>query len=459
MAAAHANAASTDVLASAKRGDLAALAAASDEALRAVDAFGSNALHWAAGRGRLACVRHLVEDRGMEASARAEPKRPRDAPTTRGRTALHYAARNGHLAVVEYLVARPGVDADARAEGGVSPAQLACWRNEFAVVRRLVDGAGVDVAQKNAAGCGFAHWLACAPRDRGDLLPLATWLTARLGADALAAEANGHGHTCLHKAAFAGHAELSAYLVSCGRGVFVFRVDGVTRHAIDALWGRVNGVKRLTSRRLGADDGVVDETGGRPSDEADAAGHGKLRDFLRLRADRGKAAQSRAALGLAPEGALDAAAVRDAFREVALATHPDRAAGGGDDAFRAARAAHDYLQGVPEDYSRATRRLPILVEALGPTPGDPRVHIFAAQVVAAILEHGDGGLSLAHLPKKFRLLWRTDFSDAAAAAGLPQRGVKRVLWRVKYAVRLGKGEAPLAFSRVRCAEVRARIES
>ena len=59
------------------------------------------------------------------------------------------------------------VVADARAEGGVSPAQLACWRNEFAVVERLV-AAGVDVSQKNDAGCGFAHWLACAPRDAGE---------------------------------------------------------------------------------------------------------------------------------------------------------------------------------------------------------------------------------------------------------------------------------------------------
>ena len=209
-------------LTAAKTGDLAALAAASDQNLRAVDAYGSNALHWAAGRGHLALVRHLVADRGMDASFPAHPPRRRDAPTTRGRTALHYAARNGHLAVVDYLITLPDVDADARAEGGVSPAQLACWRNEFDVVKRLV-AAGVDVAQKNDAGCGFAHWLACAPRDAGDLRPLAAWLAARLGPAALAVEPNGHGHTCLHKAAFAGHFDLCAYLVSCSFcGVLLF---------------------------------------------------------------------------------------------------------------------------------------------------------------------------------------------------------------------------------------------
>ena len=100
--AAHADAASADAIAAtpaddaassadaiaatltaAKTGDLAALAAASDQNLRAVDAYGSNALHWAAGRGHLALVRHLVADRGMDASFPANPPRRRDASRSR----------------------------------------------------------------------------------------------------------------------------------------------------------------------------------------------------------------------------------------------------------------------------------------------------------------------------------------------------------------------------------------
>ena len=70
-------------LTAAKTGDLAALAAASNKTLRAVDAYGSNALHWAAGRGHLALVRHLVEERRMDASfpskSAAAPRRADDA--------------------------------------------------------------------------------------------------------------------------------------------------------------------------------------------------------------------------------------------------------------------------------------------------------------------------------------------------------------------------------------------
>ena len=55
----------------------------------------------------------------------------------------------------------------------------------------------------------------------------------------------------------------------------------------------------------------------------------------------------------------------------------------------------------------------------------------------------------AHLPKKFKLLWRRELLPSAAAAGLPaHRGLKRVLWSLKFAVRV-KGDRAFARSNVK----------
>ena len=122
-------------------------------------------------------------------------------------------------------------------------------------------------------------------------------------------------------------------------------VDDATRRAIDAMHTQA----RRRRRRPGRGQG------GRASDDADAAGHAELRDFLRRHADRAKDKASRTALGLPAAGALDAGHVRDAFREKALATHPDRAVSD-DAAFVAARAARDCLSGAVDEDASVTRR-------------------------------------------------------------------------------------------------------
>ena len=56
-----------------------------------MDRFGSNALHWAAGRGRLAAVTYLIAARGMDPARPAVPGTKGEAPTTLGPTPLHFA--------------------------------------------------------------------------------------------------------------------------------------------------------------------------------------------------------------------------------------------------------------------------------------------------------------------------------------------------------------------------------
>jgi hypothetical protein len=65
------------------------------------DKYGGTALHWAAGKGRVAVVEALLR-------ANADPQARLSKGGGRGRTPLHYAARNGHLQVLRCLASGPG---------------------------------------------------------------------------------------------------------------------------------------------------------------------------------------------------------------------------------------------------------------------------------------------------------------------------------------------------------------
>ena len=193
----------------AAEGNLAALRALPLAALRELDAYGSQAIHWAASCGQLETLAWLVETAGEDpesvglTTARAKKRRP-----------LHWAARNGRLACVQYLVESARVDPDPRDRQSVSPFQLAVWQNEFAVAKYLVEEAGVDVTQLNSFDCGAQHWLGTAPRERAGvdgeaLLPLAAWLKEK-GCDMHAAQRQGHKP--LHKAAWGGQMALCKWL-------------------------------------------------------------------------------------------------------------------------------------------------------------------------------------------------------------------------------------------------------
>eukprot|EP00439_Symbiodinium_sp_Y106_P070102 s520_g12.t1 len=163
-----------------------------------------------AGNGHLHVLRLLAQWAAETVSA-LEPL------TWNQRTPFHYAARNGQLEVCWWLL-ESRCDAQRPARDEVSPLQLAVWQNHLTTSQWFVQEAGADALQRNRFGCSVAHWLSQAPAERAGqpqgaaLIPLARWLKAE-GCDFRAE----HGHHCLHKAAWSGHAELCRWLrEECG---------------------------------------------------------------------------------------------------------------------------------------------------------------------------------------------------------------------------------------------------
>ena len=142
----------------AARGDAAAMeklrAEGSFDPISAVDAWGSGALHWAAGGGHLAACDWLVN----VANVPIDGSRRKD-----GRTALHWAARNGHPDVVEWLVEN-GADANRKTYDGDGAFNLAVWQGHLPVARYLASLDAVDPAATNRWGCNALLW-ACIRHD------------------------------------------------------------------------------------------------------------------------------------------------------------------------------------------------------------------------------------------------------------------------------------------------------
>lgn len=92
-------------------------------------------LHRACRAGRLAEVRVLVRDPGIDLNCR-EPRR--------GRTALMVACVGGHTSVVAFLVGLQGLDPNARSSNGSTALHLACRSKRPKIVRLLLDHPDLD---------------------------------------------------------------------------------------------------------------------------------------------------------------------------------------------------------------------------------------------------------------------------------------------------------------------------
>ncbi len=218
-------------LRAARDGDVTALerlAAAGWDAASDVDRHGSGALMWAAGSGRLAACRYLVDSCGLAVDG---------AQKKDGRTPLHFAARNGHVDVCRWLCSR-GACADAPTHDMTRPLHWAVWQARLGVCALLVDELGADVHARNSYGCNAVQWAAqCAA---GDDETMCRWLVER-GVDM--ALLNGNGHSALHKAAVKGHRRICEYLLSDDVGLGIAHLaadqDGNTPMLMARLDGHV----------------------------------------------------------------------------------------------------------------------------------------------------------------------------------------------------------------------------
>ena len=93
---------------------------------------GDNAIHVAAGSGRLSVVRYLINEKHCDPQCRVTQS-PRA-----GGTPLHFACKNGHLDVVKYLVDELKVDILSREEAlGLTPLHMASGFGHVGVMRYL----------------------------------------------------------------------------------------------------------------------------------------------------------------------------------------------------------------------------------------------------------------------------------------------------------------------------------
>src|SRR5208282_116425 len=168
-----------------------ALIKESPDLINAPDHIGETLLQSAAGKGKLAVVKLLL-DSGAAVDGLQQP----------GLTALHYAAGNGHKAIVDLLLSK-GAKPDAQTAGGVTALHLAARKGYESVAKALLAaGAPVNATTTASEVHNPVGW-------------------------ALQYQQFGSGQTPLLLAADAGYAGLAELLLAKGADANV--VDGSGR--------------------------------------------------------------------------------------------------------------------------------------------------------------------------------------------------------------------------------------
>uniref|UniRef100_A0A673TJD9 Espin n=1 Tax=Suricata suricatta TaxID=37032 RepID=A0A673TJD9_SURSU len=169
-------------------------------------------VHHAARAGKLHCLRFLVEEAALPATARAR----------NGATPAHDAAATGHLACLQWLLSQGGCGVQDRDNSGSTVLHLAARFGHPELVEWLLRHGGGDPTATTDTGALAVHYAAA----KGDFPSLRFLL--RHDPEGVNAQTE-NGATPLYLACQEGHLEVTQYLVQeCGADPHLSALDGMT---------------------------------------------------------------------------------------------------------------------------------------------------------------------------------------------------------------------------------------